>query len=146
MISGGQFENHCRKVVAQRQRLPRPILISSRQRKIVSPAAVVATTRSASDSNLRRGKEKCFRLPVAGFAVKSSASDSNRRCRKGEWFRLQRPWRLRGPLPIPFSVAAKENGFACSGRSGNDSPRPILIFVAAKKNSFACGYCSCIDS
>ena len=49
---------------------------------------------------------------------RSSASDSNLRCREGEWFRLQRPWRLRGPLPIPFSAAAKENGSACNGRGG----------------------------
>ena len=48
----------------------------------------------------------------------SSASDSNLRCHEGEWFRLQRPWRLRGPLPIPFSAAAKENGSACNGRGG----------------------------
>ena len=49
---------------------------------------------------------------------RSSASDSNLRCREGEWFRLQRPWRLRGPLPIPFSAAAKENGSTCNGRGG----------------------------
>ena len=49
---------------------------------------------------------------------RSSASDSNLRCHEGEWFRLQRPWRLRGPLPIPFSAAAKENGSACNGRGG----------------------------
>ena len=48
----------------------------------------------------------------------SSASDSNLRCHEGEWFRLQRPWRLRGPLPILISVAAKENGSACNGRGG----------------------------
>ena len=35
-------------------------------------------------------------------------------------------------------VAAKKNGFACSGRGDYDLPRPILIFVAAKKNGFAC--------
>ena len=34
-------------------------------------------------------------------------------------------------------VAAKKNGFACSGRGDYDLPRPILIFVAAKKNWFA---------
>ena len=49
---------------------------------------------------------------------RSSASDSNLRCHEGEWFRLQRPWRLRGPLPILISVAAKENGSACNGRGG----------------------------
>ena len=35
-------------------------------------------------------------------------------------------------------VAAKKNGFACSGRGDYDLPRLILIFVAAKKNGFAC--------
>ncbi|MCI7748871.1 MAG: hypothetical protein MSH61_00725 [Bacteroidales bacterium] len=35
-------------------------------------------------------------------------------------------------------VAAKKNGFACSGRGDYDLPRPILIYVAAKKNGFAC--------
>ena len=35
-------------------------------------------------------------------------------------------------------VAAKKNGFACSGRGGNKVSRPILIFVAAKKNGSAC--------
>ena len=35
-------------------------------------------------------------------------------------------------------VAAKKNGFACSGRGDYDLPRPILIFVVAKKNGFAC--------
>ena len=35
--------------------------------------------------------------------------------------------------PILIFVAAKENGFACSGRRCNDPPRPILIFVAAEK-------------
>ena len=55
--------------MAQRQRLPRPILISSRQRRIVSPAAVVAATRSASDSILRCGKGEWFRLQN-GLAAK----------------------------------------------------------------------------
>ena len=82
------------------------------QRRIVSPAAAVAATMSASDSNFR--------------------------CRKGEWFRLQRPWRLRCPRPILFFVAAKGNGSACSSRRGSDLPHPILIFVAAKKNGSAC--------
>ena len=57
------------------------------QRRMVSPAAAVAATRSASDSVFR--------------------------CRKEEWFRLQRSWRLRGPRPILFFVAAKKNGSAC---------------------------------
>ena len=42
------------------------------------------------------------------------------------------------PRPIPFFAAAKENGFAYSGRSGNEVPRLILIFVAAKENGSAC--------
>ena len=42
------------------------------------------------------------------------------------------------PRPILIFVVAKKNGFACSGRGGYDLPRPILIFVAAKKNGFAC--------
>ena len=46
--------------------------------------------------------------------------------------------RQRCPRPIPFFVAAKENGSASSGRSGRRGPHPILIFVAAKKNGFAC--------
>ena len=42
-----------------------------------------------------------------------SASDSILRRRKEEWFRLQRSWRLRGPRPILFFVAAKKIGSAC---------------------------------
>ena len=44
-----------------------------------------------------------------------------------------------GPRPILISVAAKKNGSACYGRSGNDAPRPILIFVAAKGNGKGAG-------
>ena len=60
---------------------------SSPPRRIVPPAAAVAATRSASDSVFR--------------------------CRKEKWFRLQRSWRLRGPRPILFFVAAKKIGSAC---------------------------------
>ena len=74
---------------------------------------------------------------AAAVATTSSASDSNLRRRKKKWVRLQRPWRLRGPRPILIFVVAKKNGFACYGRSSNEVPRPILIFVAAKKNWFA---------
>ena len=41
------------------------------------------------------------------------------------------------PRPTQIFVAAKENGSACSGRSGNEVPRLILIFVAAKENGSA---------
>ena len=64
------------------------------QRRKVPPAVVVAATRSASDSNFR--------------------------CCKGEWFRLQLSLRQRGPNPILIFAAAKENGSACSCRSGNE--------------------------
>ena len=42
------------------------------------------------------------------------------------------------PRPTQIFVAAKENGSACSGRSGNEVPRLILIFVAAKENGSTC--------
>ena len=71
--------------------------------------------------------------PATAVAATRSASDSNLRCREGEWFRLQRPWRLRGPLPIPFSAAAKENGSACCFRSGSDLLRPILISLPRRR-------------
>ena len=45
--------------------------------------------------------------------LRCSATDSNFRCCKGEKFRLQWSWRRRGPRPIPFFAAAKENGSAC---------------------------------
>ena len=51
--------------MAQRQRLPRPILISLPRRRMVSPAVVVAATRSESDSNIRCSKEEHFRLQRA---------------------------------------------------------------------------------
>ena len=72
----------------QRQRILRPIQISSRQRRMVPPAAGFAAKSSASDSNLRRGKE--------------------------EWFRLQRALLQRVPRPILIFVAAKKNGVACN--------------------------------
>ena len=50
---------------------------------MVSPATVVATALSASDSNLRSGK--------------------------GEWFRLLRSLRQRLPRPILIFVAASKN-------------------------------------
>ena len=51
--------------------------------------------------------------PAAAVAATRSASDSVFRCRKEKWFRLQRSWRLRGPRPILFFVAAKKIGSAC---------------------------------
>ena len=40
---------------------------------------------------------------------------------------------VKNDISLQTFVAAKENGFACSGRRGTDFPRPILIFVAAKE-------------
>ena len=41
---------------------------------------------------------------------------------------------VKNDISLQTFVAAKENGFACSGRSDNGLPQPILIFVAAKEN------------
>ena len=41
---------------------------------------------------------------------------------------------VKNDISLQTFVAAKENGFACSDRCGNNLPRPILFFVAAKKN------------
>ena len=63
--------NRCRKAVAQRQRVPHPILISSRQRRMVSPAAAVATTtfrvRFYSSSPQRRMVSHAERRRNAGL-------------------------------------------------------------------------------
>ena len=75
--------------------------------KMVSPATVVAATRSASDTNFRSSKE-------------SGSACYGRGCNDL-------------PRPILIFVAAEKNGFACSCRGCNDLPRPILIFVAAEK-------------
>ena len=72
--------------------------------------------------------------PAAVVAATTSAADTNFLCGNREWFRLQRLLRQRGPRPILFFVAAEKNGSACSGCRDNDLPRPNLIFVAAKKN------------
>ena len=64
------------------------------QRRMVSPAAVVAATLSVSDSNLR--------------------------CCEGEWPACSGRCGSNLPRLILFFVAAKENGSACYGRSGND--------------------------
>ena len=88
--------------------VPCPFLISVAAKKNGPPAAVVAATTSAADTNFL--------------------------CGNREWFRLQRLWRRRVPRPILIFAAAKENGFAYSGRSSNEVPRPILFFVDAKEN------------
>ena len=56
--------------------------------------------------------------PTVVVAATRSVSDSILRCREEERFRLQRSWRQRDLRPILIFVAAKENGFAGSGRSG----------------------------
>ena len=45
---------------------------------------------------------------------------------------------VKNDISLQTFVAAKENGFACSGRRGSDLPRLILFFVAAKENGSAC--------
>ena len=89
---------------------PFPIFLAAKKNGL--PAVAVATTSSASDSNLRCGKEEwpaCYdrrdnELPrpilifaaakkngptAADVAATSSASDSNLPCGNREWFRLQ---------------------------------------------------------
>ena len=51
-----ELANRCKKVVAQRQRGPRPILIFVLATKDSPPAAAVAATMSASDSNFFAAK------------------------------------------------------------------------------------------
>ena len=67
LISGGEFGNHCR--FFPRNDLSAAVILDFRgsiweslQRGMVSPAVVVAATRSVSDSNFRSGKEEWFRL------------------------------------------------------------------------------------
>ena len=62
------------------------------QRRMVSPAAAVAATMSASDSNLR--------------------------CHEGEWPACSARRGNDLPRPILIFVAAKKNGSACNGRGG----------------------------
>ena len=50
--------------------------------------------------------------PTVAVAATRSVSDSNFLCGNREWFRLQWPLRQRGPRPILFFAAARENGFA----------------------------------
>ena len=99
------------------------------------PAMAVAATRSASDSILRCCKEerpacydRCgsdllrpilFFVVAMTFRIRFYSSLPQRRMA-----RLQRPSPQRGPRPILFFVAAKENSFACSSRSGGDLPHP----------------------
>ena len=56
--------------------------------------------------------------PAAAVAATRSASDSNFRSCKGEWPACSGRRRNGLPHPILFFVAAKENGFACYSRSG----------------------------
>ena len=145
MISGGKLGNHCRGcprfgsgtavILDFRPRLENHGKDCRWQRRMVSPAAAVAATMSASDSIFR--------------------------CREGEWPACSSRSGNELPRPILFFVAAKENGSACSGsrqrpsasdsnlrcrkkewpacssRCGNDLPRPILISVATKENGSA---------
>ena len=67
-----------------------------------------------------------------------SASDSNFVAAKKNGFACSGCGDYDLPRPILIFVAAKQNGFVCSDRGGYDLSRPILIFVAAKKNGFAC--------
>ena len=62
--------------------------------------------------------------PAMAVAATRSASDSILRCRKGEWPACSGRSSNEVPSPILFFVAAKENSFACSSRSGGDLPRP----------------------
>ena len=99
------------------------------------------------------------RFSISGPDLRIDATQSSWRWRMARllWLSPQR-----GPRPILFVVAAKENGSpaaavaatrsasdsilrcrkgewpACSGRSSNEVPSPILFFVVAKENSFAC--------
>ena len=123
--------------------------------------------RSASDSNLRSGKEEWFRLQRAwrtqagtgcheggiilstkpperhlSLPPQRSASDSNLRSGKEERFRLQRAWRTQA------GTGCHEGGIILSKkppewrmsppqqRSASESN-----FVAAEKNGFACSGC-----
>ena len=67
LISGAKLGNRCRDcpgLALQRAAIPdfMESIWQSLQRRKVPPAVVIAATRSASDSNLRRRKEKWFRL------------------------------------------------------------------------------------
>ena len=69
--------------------VPCPFLISVAAKMNGPPAAVVAATTSAADTNFLYGNR--------------------------EWFRLQRLWRRRVPRPILIFAAAKKNGPPTAG-------------------------------
>ena len=96
-----------------------------------SACYVVAATRSASDSNFVAAKENGSACYVV--AATRSAFDSILRCREGEWFRLQWPWQLRSSVSHSDFVAAKENSSACSGRGSYDLPCLILILLQQRR-------------
>ena len=85
------------------------------------------------DFRLRLGN-RCRVSPAELVVSTMSASDSNLRCGKEEWSACSGSRDDDPPRPVLIFVAAKKNGSACSG-SRDDSPRPILIFVAADKRS-----------
>ena len=75
--------------------------------------------RSASDSNLRSGKEEWFRLQ------QPSRTQAGTGCHEGGIILSKKPleWRMSPPQQRSASesnfVAAEKNGFACSGCCGN---------------------------
>ncbi|MBS7290730.1 MAG: hypothetical protein KIG58_00200 [Bacteroidales bacterium] len=69
-------------------------------------------------------------------AATMSASDSNFVAAKKNGFACSGRGDYDLPRLILIFVAAKQNGFVCSDRGGYDLPRPILFFVAAKQNGF----------
>ena len=115
---------------------PFPIFIAAK--KNGPPAAGVATTTSASDSNLRCCKEEwpaCSGRGSNEVRIRFKSSLRQRRTAS-----LQLTWQQRLPRPILIFFAATENGSACYGRSGLRGPHPILIFLAATENGSACSW------
>ena len=90
----------------------------------------------ASDSNLRRCKEEW--PACSGYRTTRSAADSNFFAATENGFACSGRRGNDLPRPILIFFAATENGFACSGSRDDELPRPILIFVAARKNGSAC--------
>ena len=70
--------------LAWQQRLPHPILIFAAAKKNGPPAAGLATTTSASDTNFLCEKREWFRL-LRPSRQRPSASDSILRCCEEEW-------------------------------------------------------------
>ena len=118
---GGEFGNHCSTIVAAVRNCPPAAPVAATtfrvrfyfslpQRRIVSPAVVVAAKRSASESNLRSVKGEWIRLQQS-LRQRSSASDSNLRCHEGEWFRLQQSSRQRSSASDSNFCCCKEEWF-----------------------------------